>query len=147
MTLPKKVNKPWGNELWIADGQSTPYALKKIFFSAGKQTSMQVHRRKFETNFVLDGTGIFLLSQDTFDIGRYLAGGITDQEIADFVGSMQSLPLEPGISYNVAPGYVHRVIAVTDLTFIEASTCELDDVIRLQDDTARPHGKINSEHE
>lgn len=146
MTSPKLVSKPWGNELWIADGKDTPYALKKIFFAAGKQTSMQVHKHKFETNFVLEGSGIFLLSQDKFDIDSYLAGGMSEQEVEDVICSMQSLPLEPGISYNVEPGYVHRVIAVTDLTFIEASTTELDDVIRLQDDTNRTHGKIDSEH-
>lgn len=146
MTLPKKVNKPWGNELWIADGVSTPYALKKIFFAAGKQTSIQVHRQKFETNYVLEGTGIFLISQFKFDIDSYMAGAMSSHEVEDFISSMQSLPLEPGISYNVSPGYVHRVIAITDLTFIEASTSELDDVIRLQDDTNRAHGKIDSEH-
>lgn len=143
----RTIQKPWGNELWIADGVDTPYALKKIFFSAGKQTSMQVHRQKVETNFVLEGTGIFLLSQHPFDIDAYLAGAMTEQAVMDFIESMESLPLAPGISYNVAPGYVHRVIAITDLTFIEASTCELDDVIRLHDDTNRTHGKIDSEHQ
>ena len=144
--MTKTVSKPWGHELWIADGVTTPYALKKIFFQAGNQTSMQVHKYKCETNYVLEGTGIFLLSQEIFDIDAYLAGGISEQEVNDFIDSMQSLPLEPGLSYDVTPGYLHRVIAITDLTFIEASTCELDDVIRLKDDTSRTHGRIFSEH-
>jgi hypothetical protein len=38
-------------------------------------------------------------------------------------------------------------VAITDLEFMEASTTELDDVIRLQDDQGRTHGKIEFEHE
>lgn len=147
MTLPKQINKPWGNELWISDGSETPYALKKIFFSAGNQTSLQVHREKIETNFVLEGEGIFLLSSKKLDIESYLLGKLSEKEINDIIDSMHRLPLRPGISYNVQSGYLHRVIAITDLIFIEASTIQLDDVIRLKDDTNRPHGKINSEHQ
>jgi mannose-1-phosphate guanylyltransferase len=146
MTLPKQINKPWGNELWIADGKETPYALKKIFFKAGNQTSLQVHKEKIETNFVIEGEGIFLLSRIPLDVDAFLAGAISQQEIDDIINLMESLPLHPGISYNVQAGYLHRVIAITDLTFIEASTIQLDDVVRLKDDTNRPHGKINSEH-
>lgn len=144
--MSKIVTKPWGNELWISDGTETPFALKKIFFKAGNQTSIQVHKFKVETNFVLEGTGIFLLSDEKFDIDTYLGGGMSDREVEDFISTMQSLSLEPGMSYVVQPGQVHRVIALTDLTFIEASSTELDDVIRLKDDTNRTHGKINSEH-
>ena len=57
------------------------------------------------------------------------------------------IPIKPGDIIDVKPGQIHRVIALTDLIFIEASSIELDDVIRLNDDTNRGHGKINSEHE
>ena len=49
--------------------------------------------------------------------------------------------------FNVKPGYVHRVMATTDLEFMETSTTELDDVIRLQDDAGRTHGRISYEHQ
>ena len=26
----QKIKKPWGSELWIANGENTPYALKKL---------------------------------------------------------------------------------------------------------------------
>jgi hypothetical protein len=38
------------------------------------------------------------------------------------------------------------MIADTDLLYIEASTQQLDDVVRLQDDQKRDHGRIASEH-
>ena len=47
---------------------------------------------------------------------------------------------------SIEPGTIHRMIADTKLRFVEASTCHLDDVIRLQDDANRLHGRIDSEH-
>jgi len=142
----KLVNKHWGHELWIADGRRTPYALKRILFKAGNRTSLQVHEQKFETNYVLEGQGKLYRSKEKFDIKQFLDQGMTAQEVLDYEKTFDVIDLEPGVVFDVAPGYVHRVVAVTDLTFIEASTCELDDVIRLQDDQGRTHGRISYEH-
>jgi mannose-6-phosphate isomerase-like protein (cupin superfamily) len=144
---PKIVQKPWGSEQWLADGVRTPYALKKIFFKEGNRSSLQVHQYKHETNYVLDGTGILLLREKLFDVKSYLNSpekSIFTTEIND--GLLEIL-IKPGDVIDVKPGQIHRVIALTDLVFIEASSIELDDVIRLKDDTGRSHGKINSEHE
>jgi quercetin dioxygenase-like cupin family protein len=144
----KIVNKPWGHELWIENGTETPYALKRIFFKAGNRTSLQVHKFKIETNHVIAGTGVLQRSIKKFDIDQYLENGMTDYELEYYMSfSMTTESLRPGTSFTILPGFVHRVNAVTDLEFIEASTPELDDVIRLQDDTRRANGKINSEHQ
>ena len=143
----KQVNKHWGHELWIADGVRTPYALKRILFKAGNRTSLQVHEQKFETNYVLSGTGLLYRSRDKFDIGRFLEQGMTAQEVENYEKTFEVIDLYEGVVFDVSPGYVHRVVATTDLTFIEASTTELDDVIRLQDDQGRTHGRISYEHE
>lgn len=143
----KTVNKPWGNELWIADGVRTPYALKRILFKAGNRTSLQVHEYKFETNYVLSGTGKLYKSREEFDINEFLDKGMTEQEVLQYESSFEIINLEPGVVFDVAPGFVHRVVALTDLEFMEASTAHLDDVIRLQDDQGRAHGKIDKEHE
>lgn len=146
MIEPKMVSKPWGYELWIADGVRTPYANKRIFFMAGKQTSLQVHKFKHETNYVILGEGLLLLSPEWFDVDKYLAGNMSADEVEEHVGKLVSHRIIPGTVFDVTPGHLHRVIATTDLTFIETSTPELDDVIRLQDDTGRVHGKIDAEH-
>lgn len=143
----KIVNKHWGHELWIADGVRTPYALKKILFKAGNRTSLQVHREKFETTYVLSGTGKLFRSKELFDIDKFLEEGMTDEEVLKFEQTFDVIDLHEGMAFDIKPGYVHRVVATTDLTFIESSTCELDDVIRLQDDKGRKHGKISYEHE
>jgi mannose-6-phosphate isomerase-like protein (cupin superfamily) len=143
----KTVNKPWGNELWIADGERTPYALKRILFKAGNRTSLQVHEYKFETNYVLSGSGKLYKSKEILDIADFLVNGMSEQDVKNYESSFDIIDLEPGVVFDVAPGFVHRVVAVSDLEFIEASTPHLEDVIRLQDDQGRTHGKIDKEHE
>ena len=143
----KKVNKHWGYELWIADGVRTPYASKRILFKEGNRTSLQVHEYKFETNYVLSGTGILHRSKEPLDIEKFLTDGMTAQQVNDYESTFEVIELKEGVVFDVHPKYVHRVIATTDLEFMETSTTELDDVIRLQDDQGRTHGKISYEHE
>ena len=142
----KKVFKPWGYELWIAEGIETPYATKKIFFNSGNRTSLQVHERKIETNFVLKGTGKLFISKNPFDIELFLSNGMTQEEIEVYQSEMEIINLFENVVVTVPPKFVHRVVADTDLEFIETSSIELDDVIRIQDDNGRSHGKIPNEH-
>jgi mannose-6-phosphate isomerase-like protein (cupin superfamily) len=143
----KLVKKHWGHELWIADGTTTPYATKRILFKAGNRTSLQVHEHKIETNYVLSGEGVLHRSREPLDIAKFLEHGMTAVEVEAYEYSFEYIDLKPGVVFDVHPGYVHRVIATTDLEFMETSTPELDDVIRLQDDAGRTHGKISYEHE
>ena len=142
----KFVTKPWGNEIWIADGIRTPYALKRISFIKGFRSSLQVHEFKFETNYVLSGKGILQIREDHFNCKEYLSSSQQSLLLEDALKSLKDIEIQPGDVIDVKPGQIHRVIAITDLVFIEASTHELDDVIRLFDDSARGHGKIDSEH-
>ena len=143
---PKIVTKPWGNELWIADGIRTPYALKRILFKEGCRSSLQVHQYKFETNYVLSGTGILQIRDELLNCEEYLASSQQSLIIDEALNTLKDIIIKPGDVIDVKPGQIHRVIATTDLVFIEASTKELDDVIRLLDDASRGHGKIESEH-
>jgi mannose-1-phosphate guanylyltransferase len=143
----KIVSKPWGNELWIADGIRTPYALKRILFKEGFRSSLQVHQHKFETNYVLSGIGILQIRLEPFNCEEYLISSQQTLMLNDALQTLKDIQIKPGDIIDVKPGQIHRVIATTDLVFIEASTKELDDVIRLNDDASRGHGKIESEHE
>ena len=142
----KKVMKHWGYELWIADGVRTPYASKRILFKQGNRTSLQVHEQKFETNYVLSGTGVLHRSKEPLDIAKFLEQGMTAQQVEEYEATFEVIELKEGVVFDVSPGYVHRVVATTDLEFMETSTTELDDVIRLQDDQGRTHGRISYEH-
>ena len=60
----KVVIKPWGYEKWIAPGKPNfKYALKEIYLKKGKKSSLQFHKKKEETNYILSGEGILHYSQ------------------------------------------------------------------------------------
>jgi mannose-6-phosphate isomerase-like protein (cupin superfamily) len=145
--MTKLVKKHWGHEFWIEDGTLTPYAFKQILFKAGNKTSLQVHKFKTETNYVLSGTGFIYVSPTKLDIDKFLESNIIDDNILNYKNTFLKIELKPGSTCTVHPGFIHRVEAITDLEIVEVSTTELDDVIRLLDDKNRPHGKIQAEHE
>ena len=65
----KRVTKPWGFEIWLADGSQGTYAFKLIYLKKGTRTSLQYHKKKAEHNFVLAGTVILhYQSSETGDI-------------------------------------------------------------------------------
>jgi choline kinase len=105
-----------------------------------------VHEKKFETNYVLSGTGLLYKSKQPLDIELFLQNGMTSKQVMQYESTFDVIELKPGVSFDISPGYVHRVVATTDLEFMEASTIELDDVIRLQDDAGRTHGRVQYEH-
>jgi len=114
-TVPRRIEKPWGYELIWAETES--YAGKILHVAAGHQLSFQYHRYKDETLYVLTG-----------DVELDIACG---DEPA------QTFALVAGESFRVRPGVRHRIRALTTSNLLEASTPQLDDVIRLQDDYGR----------
>jgi D-lyxose ketol-isomerase len=129
-----KVSKPWGHELWI-NGQHPCYALKQIYIKAGTKTSLQYHNFKQETNVLFEGKAKLHYKRD-FSIANAL---VTAADIA-------TLELSPVSSIDILPLTMHRLEAVTDIVLYETSTPHLEDVIRVRDDSNRPHGRIESEH-
>ena len=87
---------------------------------------MQSHKKKIETNIVLQGmTEVLLENED---------------------GNMISYKIQSGEGWSVKPKQKHRVIATENLILLETSTSHLNDVIRYEDDTNRESGKIEKEH-
>lgn len=129
-----KVVKPWGYELWI-NGQHPCYALKQIFVKAGTKTSLQYHNFKQETNALFEGKARLHFKVNESVENRAIT--VTDVE---------SVGVEPTVTIGVTPMTLHRLEAVTDILLYETSTPHLDDVVRVQDDTLRPDGRITTEH-
>ena len=143
----KLVEKPWGWERWIADGTPTfPYALKEIFINAPHKSSLQFHQSKQETNYIQGGRGILHYSREPINVTDYLQGRYSKEKLDELAGSLEQRELMPGTVFHIFPGFIHRIEAVEDLTMIEASSVELDDIFRLQDDSGRGHGRIPNEH-
>ena len=123
---PKIVLKPWGREIWYAE--QAAYAGKVLEISAGKRLSLQYHERKTETLYLLSGRVIV-----TF---RPLVAGETPG--AATVSMDHEHTWEAGQALHIPVHTIHRFAAVTDAVLLEVSTPDLTDVVRLQDDFARP---------
>ena len=130
----KKVEKPWGYEIWVV-GPAHGFAFKKIFIKAKTKTSLQFHEKKIETNFIYDGR-----------VRLHYAPKKDGHSSVQADVDIESAELNSGAIIHVLPFTIHRLEALTDLMCYEASTVELDDVIRISDDNNRPSGFIASEH-
>jgi len=123
---PKTVEKPWGREVWFAD--QAAYAGKTLEVKKGCRLSLQYHERKTETLYLVSGKVLLTL--------RPIAPGETPAA-ALVTSADQSLWL-PGQSVHIPVRTIHRFEALEDSVLIESSTPDLTDVVRLQDDFARP---------
>src|SRR5918998_2909075 len=113
---PERVEKPWGYELiWALTDR---YAGKLLVVRAGQELSLQFHREKDESWYVLEGRAELELA----------AAGekATSREV-----------VTPGAAFHFTPGTVHRIRALEETTVLEVSTPHLHDVVRLEDSYGR----------
>ena len=108
----RHVVKPWGHEtIWA---HTDRYVGKILHVKAGEKLSIQYHERKDETVYLLSGEMKYWVQ---------LPG---DTELRD-------QRLVAGQSFRITPHTIHAIEAVTDIDVLEASTPELDDVVRIKD--------------
>ena len=106
----KRVLKPWGYEIIWA--HTDRYVGKVLHINAGHALSVQYHNHKDETVYLLKGEMKYWVK-----LGNEL----------------EDVRLREGDAFRITPGTVHYMEAITDCDILEASTPELDDVVRLQD--------------
>jgi mannose-6-phosphate isomerase-like protein (cupin superfamily) len=116
---PRRVEKPWGHELVFA--LTDDYCGKLLAVRAGESLSLQFHRRKDESWYVLDGRA-------ELEVGPP-GEAVLGREI-----------VSSGAAFHLPPGTVHRVRALADTVILEVSTPDLDDVVRLDDRYGRGAG-------
>lgn len=112
-----RVEKPWGYEIIYTKPEALATG-KILHVNAGRRLSLQYHDVKVETLCLIKGEGMITLSNE-------------NDEVVE-------IPMEPLKGYFVTPGQVHRIRAITDMEFIEASTPETGNTFRLEDDAKRP---------
>jgi mannose-6-phosphate isomerase len=103
---PKIVSKPWGREIWYA--HEDRYAGKVLEITKGHALSLQKHERKMETLYLQSGRILYHFNGTEYE-------------------------MLPGQCVTNRPGDIHRMEALEDSVFLEVSTPDLDDVIRLED--------------
>lgn len=113
----EKIEKPWGYEM-IYTPKNAPAVGKIIHVNAGKRLSLQYHDEKIETLCLTEGKALITLGDPN--------------------GGTAEVAMEINKGYFMQPGQIHRVTAVSDITFIESSTPETGNTIRLEDDNHRP---------
>jgi len=104
------INKPWGSEQILENNGK--YVLKRLIMKKGHRCSLQYHDNKIETIYVISGNLNITINDDDkiFKSGDFIT--IKNKEI-------------------------HRMEGITDCVYLETSTCELNDVIRIEDDYGR----------
>jgi mannose-6-phosphate isomerase-like protein (cupin superfamily) len=102
--------RSWGREILLS--QTPHYISKLLLMRAGTAGGLQAHRVKDETFYLHSGKALV-----TTDFGD---------------GVLTELEMHEGESYHIPPGAVHRVHALTDCVFFEASTPHFDDRVRLE---------------
>lgn len=112
---PDEVIKPWGKENLLE--YNDQYVVKKLFMKANECCSLQYHELKRETIFILKG-----------HVKMHIGKDINSMEVRD---------MKEGESITITPYTLHRVEGVTDSEYLECSTNELWDVIRLSDKYSR----------
>ncbi len=110
-----KIEKPWGYENIIENNGK--YVVKELFMKKGNKCSLQYHEYKKETVYVLTGTLLYTEGKDP--------------------ASLSIRTLNANDSVTIDPYTIHRMEALEDCLYLEASTCELGDVVRLEDSYGR----------
>ena len=108
---PKEVLKPWGKEELIE--YNDHYVVKKLYMKANEACSIQYHELKRETIYVLSGK-----------LRLY---------IGDDIEKIKKKEMLPGDKVTIEPYVIHRMEGIEDSEYLECSSPELWDVIRLED--------------
>ena len=108
--LPYRVEKPWGHEVIWA--RTDRYVGKILHVEAGHVLSLQYHHKKDESIYVLSGEIVLRVQEGETLIERRLT---------------------QGEAFHIHPKVVHQFEAVVTSDLLEASTPEIDDVVRLKD--------------
>jgi mannose-6-phosphate isomerase-like protein (cupin superfamily) len=110
---PKRVEKPWGYEIWWA--RTDRYVGKILHINKGASLSLQYHEVKEETILVQSGHML------------------VETKGKDEPGELRRIEMKPGDVFHVTPGTLHRMTGIDDCDLVEVSTPELHDVVRLED--------------
>ena len=107
----KIIDKPWGQEEILENNAS--YTVKRLTMKEGCQCSYQYHEKKRETIYVLSGE-LVIISEEKKQ--KYF----------------------PGEFITIPPYEKHRMASEKGVTiYLECSTSELEDIVRIKDDYGR----------
>jgi mannose-6-phosphate isomerase-like protein (cupin superfamily) len=110
-----KTDKPWGYEELLESNEF--YVVKRLFMKQGCRCSLQYHNYKHETIYVLEGE--------------------LKITIGNNINCLQDVIYTKGQYIAIQNKVIHRMEGNTDCLYLESSTNQLDDIVRIKDDYAR----------
>jgi mannose-6-phosphate isomerase-like protein (cupin superfamily) len=119
-SVKREISKPWGKEINLH--VNNKYIVKKLIINKGHRLSLQYHIFKEETLYLLKGKCKLTI----------IIPPSTPED-----SKIDPIDMEPGMDFTILPGWIHRIEALEDSEILEASTIELWDVERIQDDYNR----------
>ena len=112
----ERIDKPWGYEELIEFNNN--YVVKKLFMKKGNSCSIQYHKLKRETIVILKGT-----------LNIYIGSTLDNLEVREY---------KETDCITIEPYTIHRMEALNeDCLYLETSTNQLWDIVRLQDNYGR----------
>ena len=118
-----RVEKPWGHEL-IFTPKTLPYTGKILHINAGKRLSLQIHDKKQETQFLINGACNLIIDNSRREL--------------------ETIEMKKGKGYTIMIGQRHRLQAVSDCDVFEVSTPEIGTTFRLEDDYKERKNLLNT---
>ena len=113
--MDKIIKKPWGKEVFLEFNKK--YMFKKLYMKKGHRCSLQFHKKKKETIYVLKG--------------------VLQITSGKKVNNLKSKNYKINQKITINPFVIHRMKAITNCIYLEASTPESNDIVRLRDDYKR----------
>ena len=111
----KFIEKPWGSEEILEINEQ--YMLKRLTMKKNHRCSLQYHNKKCETIYVVSGE-LKIIEGDSRE-------------------NFKSRIYKQGEAVTITPKIIHRMEGVTDCIYLETSTPDTDDTVRLSDDYNR----------
>ena len=111
----KTIEKPCGKEEILELNNN--YMLKRLTMFKNCRCSLQYHNKKRETIYVLSGE-LKILKGETKE-------------------NLKSSVYKTGDVITIETKVIHRMEGVTEVVYLEASTPDVDDTVRIEDDYNR----------
>jgi len=119
VTIPEQstniIIKPWGSEELL--DYNDKYVLKKIYMKKNECCSIQYHEIKRETIYVISGKIKLYIGKDIHNLSEII--------------------MNIGDNITIEPYTIHRMEGIEDSFYLETSSNEITDVIRLEDKYSR----------
>ena len=109
------INKPWGHEIFLEKNKK--FMFKQLYMKRGHQCSLQFHKKKIEIVYIVSGKLLVTIKEKQ------------KKQKKNILKKKNTLLIKPKT--------IHRMKAISNCIYLEASTPELLDVVRLEDDYKR----------